>query len=119
MRGYMRKDEQGVATGIEFAFVFPLLLFLVYAIFVYSYLFVVRESIEFAAHKGIEAAVAVDPGAADAGTVRQTQAIAAANCALKWLTGVCTASIAASSRVVPEYIACNGKGTEEIGRAHV
>lgn len=111
MRDYGRRSGQGGATAIEFAFVFPLLLFLVYAIFVYSYLFVVRESIEFAAHKGIEAAVAVDPGASDAGTARQTEAIAAANCALNWLTGVCTSSIVASSRVVPEYVACNGTGT--------
>src|SRR3546814_14441067 len=36
MRGYRRKDGQGGATAIEFAFVFPLLLFLVYEFFVYS-----------------------------------------------------------------------------------
>src|SRR3546814_12527119 len=64
MRGYRRKDGQGGATAIEFAFVFQLLLFLVYAIFVSTYLFVLRESIAFAAHTGIEAAVAVDPGSA-------------------------------------------------------
>lgn len=57
------RREQGGAAAVEFAFVLPILLFLVYATVVYSYLFVVRESIEFAAHKGIEAAVAVDPGA--------------------------------------------------------
>lgn len=106
------KSRQTGATAVEFAFVFPLLLFLVYAIFVYSYLFVVRESIEFAAHKGIEAAIAVDPAATNADSERQTQAIAAANCALEWLTGVCTATIGANSRVVPQYTPCNGAGVD-------
>ncbi|NGY05284.1 TadE/TadG family type IV pilus assembly protein [Solimonas terrae] len=106
----MQKRQSG-AAAVEFAFVLPLLLFIVYAIFVYGYLFVVRESIEFAAHKGVEAAIAVDSGASNADTQRQTQAVAAANCALKWLTGVCTSTIAASSRVVPQYTPCTGSGT--------
>lgn len=106
------RREQGGAAAVEFAFVLPILLFLVYATVVYSYLFVVRESIEFAAHKGIEAAVAVDPGAADADAVRQTEALAAANCALNWLTGVCTDTIVESSRVTPQYTPCNGTGTQ-------
>lgn len=106
------QKKQDGSAAVEFAFVLPLLLFLVYAICVYSYLFVVRESIEFAAHKGIEAAIAVDPGATNADSERQTQAIAASNCALKWLTGVCTATIGANSRVVPQYTLCNGSGVD-------
>src|SRR3546814_14549890 len=84
MRGYRRKDGQGGATAIEFAFVFPLLLFLVYAIFVYSYLFVARESIEFAAHKGIEAAVAVAPGAADRSDERRVGKECVSTCRSRW-----------------------------------
>lgn len=108
---WRHRERQRGAAAIEFAFVFPLLLALVYCLIVYGYLFVVRQSIEFAAHKGIEAAIAVDPGATDAQTQRQTQAKQAANCALQWLSGTCTAAVANNARVVPQYTLCAGTGT--------
>lgn len=106
-----RREHQAGAAAIEFAFVFPLLLALVYCVIVYGYLFVVRQSIEFAAHKGIEAAIAVDPSATDAQTQRQSQAKLAANCALQWLSGTCSATVASNARIVPQYTLCSGTGT--------
>lgn len=103
--------RQSGAAAIEFAFVFPLLLTLVYCVIVYGYLFVVLQSIEFAAHKGIEAAVAVDPAATDAATQRQQQAVLAVNCSLQWLTGSCSSTVAGGGRVVPQYSLCSGTGT--------
>jgi Flp pilus assembly protein TadG len=52
--------RQSGATAIEFALVLPMLIALTYSTFVYSYVFVVYESINFAAQQGAEAAVAVD-----------------------------------------------------------
>lgn len=46
---------------VEFAFVFPFLFLLLYGVIVYSYMFVLQESIDFAAHESAAAAVSVDP----------------------------------------------------------
>ncbi|MGH8446247.1 MAG: TadE/TadG family type IV pilus assembly protein [Solimonas sp.] len=102
------RHHQLGAAAVEFAFVFPLLLMMVYAIVVYGYLYVVRESIEFAAHKGIEAVVAVDPSASGVETVRQNQAALAVNCAVYWLAGSCSQAVVASGRLTPQYTACTG-----------
>jgi Flp pilus assembly protein TadG len=56
-----RPEQQSGATAIEFAFVLPMLIALTYAIFVYSYVYVVYEAINYAAQQGAESAVAVDP----------------------------------------------------------
>lgn len=52
--------ERG-ATAIEFALVFPLLFALLYGVVVYAYLFVMQESITYAAQQGASAAVNVSP----------------------------------------------------------
>ncbi len=46
---------------MEFALVLPLLIALTYSLFVYSYVYVVYESINYAAQQAAESAVAVDP----------------------------------------------------------
>lgn len=46
---------------IEFAFVFPILFLLIYGTVVYGYVFVVNESIHYAAKEAAESAVRVDP----------------------------------------------------------
>ena len=52
---------QSGAAMVEFALVFPLLFFLIYGVVVYSYIFVLQESINFAAQEAAAAVVAVDP----------------------------------------------------------
>lgn len=59
-----RRGETG-AAALEFAFLLPLLLLLIYGMVVYSYLFVVQEAITFAAQEAAESAVKVDPTADD------------------------------------------------------
>lgn len=54
-------QRQSGASAVEFAFVLPLLIALTYSLFVYSYVFVVYESINYAAQQAAEATVAVDP----------------------------------------------------------
>lgn len=58
--GGSRRCRQSGAAATEFAFVFPLLFLLIYGTVVYSYLFVLKESITYAAQAAAEAAVAVD-----------------------------------------------------------
>lgn len=59
--GMRTRQVQSGAAALEFAFLFPLLLMLVYGMFVYSYMFIVQEAITFAAQEAAEAAVKVDP----------------------------------------------------------
>ena len=59
----MSKRQTG-ATAVEFALVFPLLFILFYSVVVYAYLFVLQESISFAAQEAAAAAHRVDPVAA-------------------------------------------------------
>jgi Flp pilus assembly pilin Flp len=47
-----RPEQQSGATAIEFAFVLPMLIALTYAIFVYSYVYVVYEALNYAAQQG-------------------------------------------------------------------
>jgi hypothetical protein len=57
--------KQSGASAVEFALVLPLLIALTYGTFVFSYLYIVHESINYAAQQGAEAAVAVDPSLGD------------------------------------------------------
>lgn len=59
-RGSTAQGARG-AAAIEFAFVFPVLLMVFYGTVVYGYLFVLHQSMTFAAQTAVEAAVAVDP----------------------------------------------------------
>ena len=79
-------QRQSGATAIEFAFVLPLLLALTYAMFVYAYVYVVYESINYAAQQGAESAVAVNPALDDAYLSSvQTYARTTALGVLSWL----------------------------------
>jgi len=81
----LTRGRQSGATAIEFAFVLPMLLALTYAMFVYSYTYVVYESINYAAQQGAESAVAVDPDTDDyqAAVIAQVQTTVAS--VLSWM----------------------------------
>jgi len=73
------------AVAVEFALVFPILFLLVYGVVVYAYVFVLHESVNYAAQEAAIAAVAVrpeTPGYANAVTQR---ARATALAVLSWL----------------------------------
>lgn len=70
---------------MEFAFVFPLLFFLMYGVIAYSYLFVVQESLHFAAQEAAEAAVRADGRDPDADLTRIALARETAARVLGWL----------------------------------
>jgi Flp pilus assembly protein TadG len=81
------RTRQSGASAVEFAFVFPILLAVFYSTVVYSYVFFLQQSINFAAQQGVQAAVAVVPtsNAATDTSNRQAQALAVVLSSLSWL----------------------------------
>jgi len=81
-----RRRTQAGAAAIEFAFVFPILLFLVYGAVVYGYVFFLNQSVNYAAQQAAEAAIAVDPQALDSETVRQERIVDTVARSMSWMT---------------------------------
>lgn len=82
-----RRLKQGGAAAVEFALIFPLLFFLLYSVVVYSYVFVLQETITFAAQQAAASAIAVSPKltTAAAQTAMTATARATAVSTLSWL----------------------------------
>lgn len=81
----LRTGRQRGAAAVEFAFVFPILFLLMYGVIVYAYIFVIQQSLHYAAQEGAEAAVKVDPTSAGADLRRREEARRAAADVLRWL----------------------------------
>lgn len=82
-----QRGRQSGAAVIEFAFVFPILLFMVYGLVVYAYIFVLQESVTFVAQQAAASALSVAPNsnAATARTQMTTIAVNTINQSLAWL----------------------------------
>lgn len=76
--------SQSGAAAVEFALVFPILFMLIYGMIVYAYLFVLQQSLVFAAQEAAEAVVQVDPRVGTDLQRRQTAQQMAARI-LSWL----------------------------------
>lgn len=72
-------------AAMEFALILPLLILLTYGLIVYAYVFVLQESINFAAQEAAEAAVRVDPTTPDYNTQVISESRATAAAVLNWL----------------------------------
>ena len=102
--------RQSGATAVEFAFVLPMLLALTYALFVYSYVYVVYQSISYAAQQGAEAAVAVDPETQNYESAVELQVRRTIAGVLSWMpASQRNASIGALASAVP-VIFCDSDG---------
>lgn len=77
------RSQRG-AAAVEFGLVFPLLFALTYGAIVYSYVYVLRQSLTFAAQEAAQAAVGVRPGPGYDDLVRQT-AVNSALAAISWM----------------------------------
>jgi Flp pilus assembly protein TadG len=102
-------QRQSGASAIEFAFVLPLLIALTYAMFVYSYVYVVYESINYAAQQGAEAAVAVDPELDDYEAVVRTQVQLTVRGVLSWMPASAQRD-AAVNNVANAVVFCGSSG---------
>ena len=80
-----QRQRQSGAAAVEFAFVFPILFLLMYGTVVYSYVFVVQQSLHYAAQELAETAVKVDPTLPDADAVRESNIRQNATVVLGWL----------------------------------
>jgi len=75
------------ASAVEFALLFPLMFAITYGGIVYSYMYLLQQSVNFAAQQGAQAAVAVVPGSDPSATkqLQVTNATSAAQSTLNWL----------------------------------
>jgi Flp pilus assembly protein TadG len=107
-------SRQSGASAIEFALVFPLMLAIVYGGVVYSYVYVLQQSINFAAQQGVQAAISVVPtaNAATDLTARTTLAHSVVMSSLSWLPGGQAGLVSTAAAVVcPGAPAPAGTGT--------
>lgn len=102
----MRRCKQAGAAAVEFAFVFPILLFLIYGLVVYAYIFVMQESITFVAQQAAASAVSVAPNT-NAATHRSQMTTLAQNTVTQSLSWVGTAQV---SRVSSTVTFCSQAG---------
>ncbi|MGH8460211.1 MAG: TadE/TadG family type IV pilus assembly protein [Stenotrophobium sp.] len=96
------RARQTGAAAMEFALVFPLLLLLTYGVIVYSYVYVLQSSINYAAQEGARAAVGVDPAVAD-GTA---QASTTVTNTLNWLPAAQLALVGSTVAACPGDALC-------------
>ena len=101
--------EQRGATAVEFALVFPMLFILFYSVVIYSYLFVLQESVSYAAQEAAAAAHRVDPvGNGNFDETVGTQVRARAAQVLDWLPDSQKARVLGTT-------ACSGGGNAGSG----
>jgi Flp pilus assembly protein TadG len=77
--------RQRGASAVEFALIFPIVFAITYGAIVYSYAFVLKQSITFAAQEAAEAAVDVQPGVAGYDTTVRNAAINTAKAVIAWM----------------------------------
>jgi Flp pilus assembly protein TadG len=99
--------RQRGAAAVEFGLVFPILFVITYGAIVYSYVYVLRQSLTFAAQEAAQAAVAIEPGTANYETrVRQT-AVNSALAAIAWMPPDVRSAIAVDAG---DVTLCDGPG---------
>lgn len=106
--GLSRMRARG-ASAVEFALVFPALFLLVYAVVVYSYIYVLQQAITYTAQHLAEAAVAVNPtpSSSYAGRIQtRIQQLAAQQ--LQWLPQKNLVVGENGEKVVPQFRTVDG-----------
>ena len=88
-RQILARSTQSGAAAIEFALIFPLMLAVVYGGMVYSYVYFLQQSINFAAQQGVQAAVSVPPTSDPAADLAKRTGLAdgVRSSTLSWLPG--------------------------------
>ena len=77
--------RQRGAAAVEFALVFPILFVVTYGAIIYSYIYVLRQSLTFAAQEAAQAAVSVQPGVTGYDDLVRQTAVNTALAAISWM----------------------------------
>jgi Flp pilus assembly protein TadG len=85
MRIMVHGLKQAGATAVEFVFILPLLVGMFYAIFVYGYVFVLHQALNYASEEAARAVVAIASGGPGAAALQQSAANLAVDQALSFL----------------------------------
>lgn len=98
-RQILARSMQSGAAAIEFALIFPLMLTVVYGGMVYSYIYFLQQSINFAAQQGVQAGVSVPPTSDSAADLKKRTDLAdqVRRNALGWLPGSQSTRVSSSS----------------------
>ena len=104
-------SAQSGGAMVEFALVFPLLFFLIYGVVVYSYIFVLQESINFAVQESAASAVAVDPKVAGFETQMIQRVRNTAISVLAWLPASQASRVLGANGDKVEVTPCVAGGT--------
>lgn len=93
------RQRHSGASAVEFALIFPVMFAVAYAAIVYSYVYLLQQSVNFAAQQGAQAAVAVVPQSDIATTTakRLSNASLAVTNTLSWLPVDQTTRVSVSS----------------------
>lgn len=89
----VRRRQFG-AAAVEFALVFPMLFVVTYGAIIYSYIYVLRQSLTFAAQEAAQAAVSVQPGISGYDDQVKQTAVNTALAAISWMPSSVRSAIA-------------------------
>jgi Flp pilus assembly protein TadG len=103
-----RRVRQGGAAAIEFALVFPVLFMVTYGAIIYAYIYVLRQSLTFAAQEAAQAAVSVQPGASGYDDLVKQTAVNTATAAIAWMPANVRTAIGVN---VSDVTICRGPST--------
>lgn len=79
------RRRQWGAAAVEFALVFPMLFVVTYGAIIYSYIYVLRQSLTFAAQEAAQAAVSIRPGTPGYQAQVKDVAVRTAQSAISWM----------------------------------
>lgn len=84
-KAHVRPRSQRGTAAVEFALVFPILFIVTYGAIIYSYIYVLRQSLTFAAQEAAQAAVSVQPGLPNYDDLVKATAVNTATAAIAWM----------------------------------
>lgn len=102
------RRRQFGAAAVEFALVFPMLFVVTYGAIIYSYIYVLRQSLTYAAQEAAQAAVGVQPGVTGYDDRVKQTAVNTAIAAISWMPSSVRTAISVDAS---DVTICRGPST--------